>query len=723
MKDASIRYFHCSLGNPNVTYVSGTTVFGECLNDGRMIGLYWSAAGQVWEDHRLGWIPQSKAEIIRRHMHSFRLKVDGQSLDHGWIWADGVKRDDGGSRLVESTITLKNETRPVEAKIITTLDGTGFLARKMEITNLGSDSMAISEICPIAGELWDNTVKPELENGGLRFAMPFDWDTKTPYSLGLLDAKGAGEEGRFTFLPIDRECTIIENHARRPYGNPYFIVKNNVTGEMFFAALAWSAGYRAEIAYDRQRYNLSFCVGPSAPGALRVVAPGETVICPTVHIGPIHGSLDAAVESWYTHLRSSVIPQRTDKRKMFTVAAKMVEQTGDWILREVDVAAEMGAEVYSVDAGWYGKEHESWFNYTGDWFEGDFLPEGGLAAVREYIHKKGMLFGLWIAPEMASVKSKAVTEHPEWLFSYGGRSASPRNPGEYVLDLAKPEAAEFFKDSIFNVIEKYKPDVLKLDYGMSIYEGGINTCHGMVENQAWRHFETLYGVFDEVLKKNPAIVMENCANGGGRNDLGMLSRFHYAAESDWSVMPFSIRAINAMTLFIPPESMCYYHNHIPFANRIADLDTHLRVTLFAVPIFVGFGAQATDLDSIALEKTREYIELHKGFCRPVMANSPKVYHHTPFIGLQDHVPWCVLEYAAPDRSRGYAGVFRLGNNAEDNAYQLYLRGISIEKTYRVTSHNDKQSVTLSGFDLKQSGLRVFLEETNTSELYLYEELP
>ena len=35
------------------------------------------------------------------------------------------------------------------------------------------------------------------------------------------------------------------------------------------------------------------------------------------------------------------------------------------------------------------------------------------------------------------------------------------------------------------------------------------------------------------------------------NDLGMLARFHYACESDYSVMPYSIRAINAMTLFDP----------------------------------------------------------------------------------------------------------------------------------------------------------------------------
>jgi alpha-galactosidase len=204
----------------------------------------------------------------------------------------------------------------------------------------------------------------------------------------------------------------------------------------------------------------------------------------------------------------------------------------------------------------------------------------------------------------------------------------------------------------------------------------------------------------------------------------MLSHFHYACESDWSVMPYSIRAINAMTLFIPPEALCYYHNHVNWmdvqAHQLADSDTHLRVTLFAVPIFVGFGAQNADRSVEFYRKTRRYIELNKGFCRPVMADHPVVYHHTPDIGLFSPADWCVLEYARNDQTRGYAGVFKLIGG--DETYLLRLRGINLAYEYEVTLDNRQQTFRISGRDMAINGLPVRLDAALTSELVLYKQV-
>jgi alpha-galactosidase len=198
----------------------------------------------------------------------------------------------------------------------------------------------------------------------------------------------------------------------------------------------------------------------------------------------------------------------------------------------------------------------------------------------------------------------------------------------------------------------------------------------------------------------------------------MLSRFHYHCESDWSVMPYSIRAINGLSLFIPPEAIVYYHNHIQHAHQVADLDTHLRVTLFAVPIYVGFGSQDADRSTAYFAKARRYIGLHKGFCRPVLAGHPVVYHHTPDIGLFKPADWCVLEYAAPDRSRGYAGIFKLTGSS--TPYLLRLKGIDLGADYEVTLDNASQTFRISGRDLAINGLPIALDSALTSELVMYE---
>ena len=188
--------------------------------------------------------------------------------------------------------------------------------------------------------------------------------------------------------------------------------------------------------------------------------------------------------------------------------------------------------------------------------------------------------------------------------------------------------------------------------------------------------------------------------------------------SDFSMFPRSIRAINGLTMFLPPESLCYYHNHMPMAHQKTDLDTHLRVTLFAQPIFVGFGAQDADRSTQYFQKTKRYIRLAKEFTAPVLAAKPVVYHHTPDIGLQDPAEWCVLEYGAPDRSRGYAGLFRLASGPAE--CRLRLRGVDVGAEYEVTLDNGSQVFRMSGRDLALNGLPVALDSAMTSELVMYQ---
>jgi alpha-galactosidase len=227
----------------------------------------------------------------------------------------------------------------------------------------------------------------------------------------------------------------------------------------------------------------------------------------------------------------------------------------------------------------------------------------------------------------------------------------------------------------------------------------------------------LYAVFDRILAEMPEVALECCSSGGGRNDLGMLGRCHYACESDYSMFPRSIRAINGLTMFLPPEALCYYHNHMALAHQKADLVTHLRVTLFAQPIFVGFGAQGADRTTQYFRETKRHIRLAKEFTGPILASRPRVFHHTPDIGIQGRPDWCVLEYAAQDCGRGYAGVFKLTNSAA--VWQLRLRGVDRAAAYEVTLDNTGQVFRASGRELADAGLDIRLDAGMTSELVLY----
>jgi alpha-galactosidase len=346
------------------------------------------------------------------------------------------------------------------------------------------------------------------------------------------------------------------------------------------------------------------------------------------------------------------------------------------------------------------------------------LP-GGLAGIREHAHRQGLLFGLWLEPEAAGSLSKIAQEHPDWLL----QTDDGRWPGNVrVLNLGKEEVARHFESEVLRIIGDHQLDFFKIDYNVRVYEGGENLRDGYLENEAWRHMEVLYATFDRVRRQMPNVILENCAGGGGRLDLGMMSRFHYSCESDFSSFPLSIRAISSLTHFVPPDALCYYHNHLYHAHLMADLETHLRVTLFATTIFVGFGAQDASHTTPYFVKTKRYITLAKEFCYPLIADNPLVYHHTPGIGALSPAPWCVLEYAARDHSRGFCGVFALNQNGASEGsgeYLLLLRGVDRARHYTVTLDNSGESFNLSGHELANSGLVIRLNGRMLSELVIY----
>jgi alpha-galactosidase len=67
------------------------------------------------------------------------------------------------------------------------------------------------------------------------------------------------------------------------------------------------------------------------------------------------------------------------------------------VLEEIELAAQMGVEVFVLDLGW--------FSQTGDWqFDSESFPNG-VAPLREALDRHGMQLGLWIVPKAVAFSS------------------------------------------------------------------------------------------------------------------------------------------------------------------------------------------------------------------------------------------------------------------------------------------------------------------------------
>jgi alpha-galactosidase len=689
---------------PTISYRTGWVVYEESLTKGQFVGRGWNGSGFV--SYYEGRIVPSEHPMPE----AFVLEIDGQLLATDWEWA-GLEKTSAGAGNIHAVITLKHGIRPVTVKIHTKLDGTAVLARWLEITNTGKAPAALATACPWSGVLLKTARWRSLLDG-----------TRTPlYSLGYFDTSRWGEEGGFMWHEMPEAGYRIDGRWRRDrYRAPFFILRNNATGEHFIGNLAWTGGYSFEFdlnpQIDASSASMTFKAGPDAPAPLRVIAPGETVATPEMHLGLVFGGLDAAVQSMHTHLRRSVFPPQSRGRGGWIESGigPEVEITAAGVNHAIDAAASIGAEVFFIDASWYAKPNSDWWTTVGDWDVDLGRFPKGLEPFRERAHAKGMLWGLWMDAERMGRRSGVAIQHPEWLAAdhTGGRDAESGQ-----IDLTIPEAARWMEGQIARVIEENRLEFFRLDYNTHPGRGIRGIRDGFVENGYWRYYEALYGIYDRLRARFPNVIFENCAGGGGRTDIGMIRRFDHTDVTDWQIAPRSFLITNGMTLAIPPERIDRLVGG-QGGYTTADYDFQYRTLLFLMPKVAFLHPMGSEPNPVLIQRTRKWTDFYKSFVRPFM-DTGRIYHHTPELPGIDPHGWGVLELASEDRARAICGLFQLAAPSEPE-YLLKPRGLDASRRYKVTFDNSGQTAVADGFTLMTRGLTVRLEGALTSELLIFE---
>ena len=689
---------------PMISYRTGWVVYEESLTNGQLVGRGWNGAGYVnFYDGRL-----SPGE--HRMPEAFRLEIDGQSLIGDWKW-NGLDKQSGPGGQTHVIVTLTHSIRAVTLKVHTKLDGTAILTRWLEVTNTSSKPAALATVSSWSGVLRKN-----------EHWRSFQGDSKAPlYSLGFFQSSTWGHEGDFQWHDMPAAGYRVDGRYRRDrHRHPLFMLRNNATGEFFIGQLAWTGGYSFEFDLNEEigaaeAAALTFAAGPDAPAPMRVLAPGETISTPEVHLGLVFGDLDSAVQAMHTHLRRSVFPPPARGQRSWVESGigPELEITPEQLNHAIDAAIEMGAEVFFIDASWYAKPGGDWWKTVGDWnVDMQRFPQG-LKPFRDRVHAAGMLWGLWMDAERVGTESRLAKEHPDWLaMNYNGK----REMGG-LLDLTNPDVAKWMEGQIVRVIEENELDFFRLDYNTD-YDRGIKTVHdGYVENGYWRYYEAQYSIYKRMRERFPKVIFENCAGGGGRTDIGIVKQFNHTDITDWQIAPRSFMITNGMTMALPPE----------FIDRLlggqdgqtaADFDFQSRLLLFLEPKFGFLYPPGSPPNPIFIQRAKHWVSLYKDIVRPFMSTS-RIYHHTPEVSGREPQGWGVLEMASNDRTRDICGLFQLSSPTIPE-YRLRPRGLDISRRYRVTFDNRGESVVIDGFTLVEQGLLVRLETALTSDLLIFE---
>jgi len=195
-------------------------------------------------------------------------------------------------------------------------------------------------------------------------------------------------------------------------------------------------------------------------------------------------------------------------------------------------AADAGAEVFCIDAGWFADPAiGDWWDTVGEWREAPSRFDArGLAGVIDEIRASGMRAGLWLEPEVVGVRSAAADSLPEEAF-FRRLGERVREHDRYHLDFRHPAARAHLDETVDRLVRDHGVGFLKLDYNINP-GAGTEWRATAAGDGLLGHVRAYAEWLDAVQARHPELLLENCASGAMRADYALLSRTHLQSTSD-----------------------------------------------------------------------------------------------------------------------------------------------------------------------------------------------
>jgi len=206
----------------------------------------------------------------------------------------------------------------------------------------------------------------------------------------------------------------------------------------------------------------------------------------------------------------------------------MGDPTTEKLLPLIDAAADVGADYFCIDAGWYAEGH--WWDTVGEWRPAASRFPNGIEEVLDRIRDRGMVPGLWLEPEVIGVRSPLARTLPDAaFFSRGGVRVAEH--GRHLLDLRDADARGHLDEVVDRLVGDLGVGFFKMDYntmpGPGTDRDAISAGDGLLG-----HARALLDWLDAVQLRHPELLIESCASGAMRMDYATLSRLHLQSTSD-----------------------------------------------------------------------------------------------------------------------------------------------------------------------------------------------
>ena len=382
---------------------------------------------------------------------------------------------------------------------------------------------------------------------------------------------------------------------------------NESSGSAYGLHLGWSGNHQLRIEEQHTGQAYAQLGELFFPGEMSL-EPGEKYCSPTLYGTSTAHGFSAISESFHGYVRASLTDKRVRNKvrpvHFNTWEAVYFDLSYDRLCELADVAAEVGAERFVLDDGWF-KNRKSDKAGLGDWFVDNTVFEDGLGPLIDHVKAKNMEFGLWVEPEMVNPDSDLYRAHSDWVLN-----ADPAplilSRNQLVLDLTRTEVQTYLFERLDALLTEYSISYLKWDMNRAVYQPN---------NQGGRavgHYQTnaLYTLLGRLRAAHPAVEIESCSSGGGRADFGVLEFTDRIWTSDSNDALDRLRIQKGFSMFFPAEVMGAHIGpgvcHI--TGRILNMETRAGVAMFG---HMGIEANLLEMDDDQTETLKAGVALHK----------------------------------------------------------------------------------------------------------------
>lgn len=377
--------------------------------------------------------------------------------------------------------------------------------------------------------------------------------------------------------------------------NPGFLLSRGNT--VYGFNLIYSGNHYSSASKSIQ--NLTRVVqGINYDNFARDIAPGESFETPEAIVCFSDKGFNGLRRSMHKFVNEHIVPRYWQYRQRPVIYNSwegcMFNFNQQKLLKLARSAKNAGCELFVLDDGWFGGRNSDTAGL------GDYdvnltkLPEG-LEGLSERIRDMGMEFGLWFEPEAVNPDSKLYRAHPEWAID-GNLS---RN--ELLLDLRREDVRDYIVENVSSIIDKA---------GISYVKWDMNRHSRLLGNQAHDYILGLYDVLERIFKPRPQVLLESCASGGNRFDLGMLTFGPQIWASD-NTDPIERLNIQQGLSYLYPQSCMGCHisasAHIQ-TLRQTPLSTRANVAFFGV---LGIELELSHLLPVEVRELKDSVQYYK----------------------------------------------------------------------------------------------------------------